>query len=230
MNRGSQRGYGRVWDPLTTRASRAGSPLSQITDRAVRCQITLIARFKRGTRAEGLSSYPALLNPFRPSGGFAWDTLRYLLHHVINGHSLAEPFQRHLADLLQLCVLFNCDRDTPADQYLTVLCLVAEPRREIADRADSRVVHALRKPDLPQGRVALRNADAEAEIVAVPTPCFENLLRRLAQCHGHLDCALGRFWRRQGVVEEHHHPITAVVIERPLEPCHDWPERSVVVA
>ena len=47
-----------VWDPLTPRALSACSPLSQITDRAVRCHIALIARYKRATRAEGLSPYP----------------------------------------------------------------------------------------------------------------------------------------------------------------------------
>src|SRR5690349_1657542 len=77
---------------------------------------------------------------------------RHLLQYIINGDSLAEPRQRHLADLLQLRVLFDRDRDTTADQYLPVLRLIAEPRGKITDRADGGVVHPFGKADLAQGR------------------------------------------------------------------------------
>src|SRR5437762_14031676 len=108
--------------------------------------------------------------------------MSHLLHHVINGRSLAQALQCDLADLLQLRVIFDRNSDTATDQYLPVLGLVAQPRREIADRADGGVVHALGEPDLSQGRVALRDANAEAEVMAVPTPGLEHLLRRLAHC------------------------------------------------
>src|SRR5438874_3676585 len=61
-------------------------------------------------------------------------------------------------------------------------------------------------------------------------PNLEHLLRGLAHCDGHLDRALGRFRCGQGVVEEYHDPIAAVVIERAFKARHNRPERSVVVA
>src|SRR5204863_5010568 len=96
--------------------------------------------------------------------------------------------------------------------------------------ADGGVVHALGKADLAQGRVALRYADAEAKIVAVPTPNLQHLLRRFAHRDGHLDCALRRFRCGQRIIEKDHHPIAAVVVERPLEAGHNRPECGVIVA
>jgi hypothetical protein len=54
--------------------------------------------------------------------------------------------------------------------YLSVFGLATEPRG----------IHALGKADLAQGRVALRNADAEADTVTVPPLGLEQCLRRLA--------------------------------------------------
>ena len=87
---------------------------------------------------------------------------------VVDRDGLAQSLPGNLADLLELHLVFDRDRDAAADQDLAVLGLVTEPRREIADRADRRVVHALGKADLAQGRVSLRDADPKAEVVALP--------------------------------------------------------------
>ena len=65
---------------------------------------------------------------------------------------------------------FDCRRDTAADEDLAVLGGGAEPRREIADRPDRRVIDPLGEPDLSQRRVALRDADPEADLAPAPSP------------------------------------------------------------
>src|ERR1041384_5964334 len=65
-------------------------------------------------------------------------------------------------------------------------------------------------------------------------PCRRQVLRTCCAAsriaHGHLDCSLGRFWRGQGVIEENHDPITAVMVESALVARHNRPERGVVDA
>ena len=100
-------------------------------------------------------------------GGTPLGRRTHLLHHVVDGDGLAQALQRHLADLFELCVLFDRDCDTATDQYLPVLGLAAEASGEIGDRTNRGVVHALGKADLAQGRIALRDANAEPQIVAM---------------------------------------------------------------
>ena len=83
-------------------------------------------------------------------------------NHIVDRDGLAQPLQRQIADLLQLGAVFHRDRDATTDEDLPVLRLTAQPGGKIGDRSNRCVVHALGKADLTQGRVALRNADAEA--------------------------------------------------------------------
>jgi hypothetical protein len=47
------------------------------------------------------------------------------LNHIEDRDSLAKPLQRHLANLFQLCGIFDGRGDTAADQDLPVLGLAA---------------------------------------------------------------------------------------------------------
>ena len=66
-----------------------------------------------------------------------------------------------------------------ADQDLAVLGLGAQPRGEIAYRADRGIAGAFGKADLTQGRIALRDASAETKFAAVATPSSNQLTRLL---------------------------------------------------
>jgi len=82
---------------------------------------------------------------------------------------------------------------------------------------DGGVVHAFGKADLAQGRESLRDANAEAEIMAVPTPSLAHLFCGLAHCDGQSRLPAPSVQRRQRVIEEHYDLIAAVVVERPLK-------------
>src|SRR3954470_24943534 len=117
-------------------------------------------------RGSSLPYAGAARTPLGHQAARRWRSRRHLLHHVINGDSLAQALQCDLADLLQLRVLFDRHRDTATDQYLPVLGLATQASGEVGDRPDGGVVHSLGKADLAQGRVPLRDANAEAEIMA----------------------------------------------------------------
>jgi 5-formyltetrahydrofolate cyclo-ligase len=75
----------------------------------------------------------------------------------------------------------------------------AQASGEVGHRANRGVVHALGEADLAEGRVALGDADAKADVVPVPAPGFDYRCRRLAHRHGHLYRALGRLRAPQWV-------------------------------
>src|SRR5712692_9606204 len=86
----------------------------------------------------------------RPKDAPAENESRPLLRHVIDGDGLTQPLQRQIIDLFQRRIVFNCDGNAPADEDLPVLRFHAESGREVGDRADRGVIHALGKADLPQ--------------------------------------------------------------------------------
>src|SRR6516162_11665196 len=153
-----------------------------------------------------------------------------LQHYVVDGDGLAQAFQRHVTDLFQPYGIFDRVRETAADQDLSILGFAAQPRGEVGDRADRGVVHALGEADLAEGGVALGNADPETDIVAVPPPGVEQYLRRLAHRHLHVDRPFDRIGSRQRIVEEHHDPVAAIMVDRAFEAGNDRPERGVIVA
>src|SRR5213076_2082124 len=103
-----------------------------------------------------------------------------LLHDVVDGNGLAQSLERQIADLFELYRVLDGTSGATGNQDLPVLRLGAKPGRQIGDRADRGVVHALGKADLAQGRVALGDADAKAEIVTMPPPQAQERLSPLA--------------------------------------------------
>src|SRR5437899_81546 len=101
-------------------------------------------------------------------------------HHVEDGDGLAEALQRDIADLFQPGDALGRGGDPLADQDLPVLCLGAQSGREVAHRADRSVADALGETDLPQSRIALRDAEAEADRAAAPAPLDLQFQERLA--------------------------------------------------
>ena len=78
------------------------------------------------------------------------------------------------------------------DQDLAGLRLAAQPRREVHHRADRRVVVAALEADLAERGVAVRDADAEAELVAELAPFDGELRHRVAHLDRHADGAQRR--------------------------------------
>src|SRR5215469_1180182 len=77
----------------------------------------------------------------------------------------AETFQLQVSEVLEPRDRFDRASDAAADQDLPVLGRGAKPGGEVAHRADRGVAGAFGKADLPQGRIALRDAGAKAKLI-----------------------------------------------------------------
>ena len=110
------------------------------------------------------------------------------------------------------------------DQDLARLGLAAQARRQVRDRADGAVVPAALEADGADGRVALGDADAEAEVVPALAPGGGKVADLVAHRDGHPQGALGRPVHRQGIVEEDHHAVAGEPLQRALvledQPAH----------
>src|SRR5262245_24115266 len=86
--------------------------------------------------------------------------------HVVGHNRLGEALQRERANLFSCHSSLERGVDALAEQNLAVLRLGAEPRRDIAHRADRGIAGAFGKPDLTECRVTLGDAGAEPQIAA----------------------------------------------------------------
>lgn len=84
-----------------------------------------------------------------------------------------EALDREVAYALRHHPILDRRIDGLADEYLAGLCLVAQPRGEVGDTADRGVIEAPLEADCAQRREALRNADAETEIIAAPLEIWQ---------------------------------------------------------
>src|SRR5882757_10616928 len=91
-------------------------------------------------------------------------------HHVGDGKGTAEALDRERPDVAELGEIADGAGDPRRHEDLAVRRGVAEARSRVDDRADRTVVEAAFEADLPQRRKALCDADAEAELMAAPTP------------------------------------------------------------
>ncbi len=106
---------------------------------------------------------------------------------------------------------------------------VAEPGREVGHRPDRRIVPPALEADPPERRVALRDADAEAEVVAAGPPARGEPLDPLAHGDRHPDRARRGVRARRRVVEEDHEPVAGEMLQGAPEGEHELPEGRVVV-
>ena len=116
------------------------------------------------------------------------------------------------------------------EENLAVLGLSTKTGGNIAQRADCGIAGAFGKPDLAQGRVTLGDTGAKSQIAATFAPGGDQLVRRLAHRHRHLDRALGRVGTWQGIVEEHHDAVARELVKRALELADQRPQGAVVFA
>src|SRR6516162_9517946 len=150
------------------------------------------------------------------------------LHNVERCDRTAKTPQLQVSEVFEPCDRFDRASDAAADQDLPVLCRITKPGGEVAYRTNCSVAGAIGKPDLAEGCIALRNADAETKLAAVTVPSSDQLARRLAHRHCHLDRALGRVGTGHGIVEEHHDPVAREMVERAFKLVHQRTQAAVV--
>src|SRR5258708_22140020 len=113
-------------------------------------------------------------------------------HYVGDGEGTAEALDREWRDVAELGEIADGAGDPRRHEDLAVRRGVAEARGRVDDRADRAVVEAAFEADLPQRRKALRDSDAEADLMAAPTPPRRKRRHRLPHRHRQPDGAFGR--------------------------------------
>ena len=84
--------------------------------------------------------------------------------NVVGGDGTNQTFEDELADGLEFHQMLDGGNHAGADEDLAVRRLGAEPGAEVGDPADRSVVGAALEPDPAEGRVALGDANPEAEL------------------------------------------------------------------
>src|SRR5262245_63244583 len=87
-----------------------------------------------------------------------------------------------LGRLLDGCLDFAVDQDLP------IVGISAEPGSEVDDCSDRPIVEPALKSDPAKGRVAVRDAHSESELVTCPSPFPYQLGNLIAHLRGPLTC------------------------------------------
>src|SRR5262249_19355267 len=108
--------------------------------------------------------------------------------------------------------------------------LAAKARGQVRYVADRGVFPALLESDHAQGRLALRDADPQPDVVAEPFPGLRDRGEGFLQGDRHAHRALGGPVHRKRVAEEDHHAVAGEMLQRAAKLVDDAPEGRVVRA
>src|SRR5258707_473979 len=92
------------------------------------------------------------------------------LRHVGDGERTAYALECEGSDFPDIRCLGDCSGNSGRNQNLAVRGGLAQARGSIDDRTDRTVVEAPLEADLPEGCKALRNANAEPDLMATLAP------------------------------------------------------------
>src|SRR5262249_55316818 len=106
----------------------------------------------------------------------------------------------------------------------------AQPRGEIDHGADRRIVEAALESDPTERRIAVRDADPEAELVAVLAPADAELADALAHLDRKPHRALARVRTRQRIIEQDHYAVADEALDRALVFVDQRAEAGVIFA
>src|SRR5215831_994647 len=96
--------------------------------------------------------------------------LRECGNDVIRRQWPPDPFQLELTDRLDLYGVLDRRQNPRIDEYLSRLRLVTKSRSYVRHSSDSRIIEAPLKPDGAKRGKAMRDPNAEANVVPKPTP------------------------------------------------------------
>ena len=140
------------------------------------------------------------------------------------------PFNSNSPDWLDLHGVLDCDQHPRADEDLSRLGLVAKPRSNIGHRTDSGIVEAALEADGAERRKAVRDADAEANVMPKPTPFVRQRSDGVAHFKRHEHRLERRVLYWHWIIEDHHHAVTSIAFERAVVLDDDFADGRVVVA
>ena len=116
------------------------------------------------------------------------------------------------------------------DEDLPVARSVAEASRKVRDGSDRCIVVASLEANPPQRGVPLRNANPEAEHVAMPSPAECNVGDAIAHLDCHPDGACRPIRTRDRIIEEDHQPVAGESLQRPLVLEDELAQGGVILA
>src|SRR5437762_3294564 len=175
-----------------------------------------------------------ILTPSRaflaPGGAYDLSDATPQSHDVEGRDRLRQSLQRERAYLLGLDQILHVPRHPQGDEDLAGLGLAAQTRRQVGDRADRAVVPAALEADGADGRVALRDADPEVQLVPALAPPAQERRHAVTHRQRHPNGALGRVGHWNRVIEEDHHAVAGEALERALLLEDELAHLSVVLA
>src|SRR5262245_59813609 len=111
--------------------------------------------------------------------------------HVADDEWPAQALECEWSDLLDVGHLGDCSGNSGSNQNLTVLGGFAQARGGIDHSADRAVIEAPLEADLAERSKALRNTDAETDLIVVPAPSLRQYGHGIPHRDRKADSALG---------------------------------------
>jgi hypothetical protein len=141
---------------------------------------------------------------------------RVQLQHVKCFHRSGEPFEVQFPNKFDIAVRFSGAAYVDIDQDLAIRGLTAETRSQVRDLSGYGVLEAPLVSDGAERCIAVRDTDAEAEVVPGAAP----FLGKLRDLVAHLDCHMhgsqARIWTGDRIVEHSKKPIPGEALDSPL--------------
>ena len=157
-------------------------------------------------------------------------SFRYSGDHIVRRQRPPDPLQLELAHWLDLHRILDLRQHARTDEDLPWLGLIAKARGDIRNGPDSGIVESALEADGAERSKAMRNADAEANVMPPPTPRFRQGSDGVTHFKRHEHRLERRVLYRHGIVEDHHHAIASVAFERAVILDDDFADCRMVVA
>ena len=150
--------------------------------------------------------------------------------NIVGGYGSANALEFKLPNWLDRDGILDRHQHARADQNLTGLGFVAQPRCDVGHRPDGGIVEASLEADGAERRVSVRYADAKADLVAQPTPLLSQCSNSIAHFERHQHSLERWVLDRHRIIEDHHHPVARVPFERAAVPDNDLADGRMVFA
>ena len=108
--------------------------------------------------------------------------------------------------------------------------MITQARGNIGDGADSRVVEASLETNGPQRCQSVLDADPKADIVAKPAPLLGQGTDSITHFERHEDGLVLRIFHWNWIIEDHHHTIAGIALERATVLDNDLADCGVIVS
>ena len=135
-------------------------------------------------------------------------------YHIVSRQGPPDPLEHKLTHRLDLHSSLDLHQHSRADEDLTRLCLIAQPRGDVGYRPDGGVVEASLEADGAERREPVRYANTEANVVSQATPRFGQRSNGVTHFKRHEHRLKRRVLYWHWIIKDHHHAVPGVPFER----------------